>query len=83
MKEENQTIVISGFLGFTIGVCSMMMVNINKEIIEIERDVIPPPGEVCYEIIEDIEYEVCEECWYDVFDCGERYEEVKHYTTWE
>jgi len=41
MKIERETTIISGFLGFTIGVCSMMMVNIDKEIIEIEKDVVP------------------------------------------
>ena len=70
MKQENQIIVISGFLGFAIGVCSMMMVSTS-------------PGSVCYDIIEEIEFEVCEECWYDVFDCGDRYEEVEYYNTWE
>jgi len=77
MKKE--TIIISGFIGFTVGVLLMMLVNTNKEIIEIERDVIPPPGEVCYEIIEEIEFQVCEECWYNVFECGDKYEEVKDY----
>jgi hypothetical protein len=41
MKIEREITIISGFMGFTIGVCSMMMVNVNKEIIEIERDVVP------------------------------------------
>ena len=35
------------------------------------------------EIIEDIEFQVCEECWYNVFECGEKYEEVKDYVDWE
>ena len=39
MKKE--TIIISGFIGFTVGVLLMMLVNTNKEIIEIERDVVP------------------------------------------
>jgi hypothetical protein len=77
MKNEN--LIITGFIGFTVGVLLMMLVNTNKEIIEIERDVIPPPGEVCYEIIEEIEFQVCEECWYNVFECGDKYEEVKDY----
>lgn len=83
MKLETELTIISGFMGFTIGVCSMMMISLDKEIVEIERDVIPPPGKVCYEIIEEIEFEVCEECWYSVFDCGNKYKEVEHYTTWE
>ncbi len=46
MKEENQIIVISGFLGFAIRTILMMMVS-------------TPQGEACYDIIENIEYEVC------------------------
>ena len=77
MKIEKEIAIISGFVGFTIGVCSMMAINIDKEqkIIEETNN--------CHEIIEEIEFEVCEECWYDVFDCGDRYEEVEYYTTWE
>jgi len=41
MKKEKEIVIISGFIGFTIGVCSMMMVNVNKEVIEVEKDVIP------------------------------------------
>ena len=77
MKIEREITIISGFMGFTIGVCSMMMINIDKEqkVVEKTND--------CYEIIEEIEFEVCEECWYGVFDCEDRYEEVEYYTTWE
>ena len=77
MKLETELTIISGFMGFAIGVCSMMMINIDKEqkVVEKTND--------CYEIIEEIEFEVCEECWYNVFDCGDRYEEVEYYTTWE
>ena len=28
-------------MGFTVGVCSMMMVNVDKQVKEIERDVVP------------------------------------------
>ena len=70
MKQENQIIIVSGFLGFAIGTVLMMMIP-------------TPPGSACYDIIEEIEFEVCEECWYDVFECGDRYEEVEYYTTWE
>ena len=70
MKKEKEIVVISGFMGFAIGVCSMMMVNTNNQ-----------AG--CYKIIEDIEYQVCEECWYNVFDGGEKYQEVKDYIDWE
>ena len=41
MKHEKEIVIISGFMGFAIGVCSMMFVNTNKEIIEVERNVIP------------------------------------------
>tara|TARA_Y100000004_G_scaffold177528_1_gene219210 strand:+ start:50 stop:265 length:216 start_codon:yes stop_codon:yes gene_type:complete len=70
MSKENQIITISGFLGFTIGVFSMMLINTDTQV-------------GCYELIKDIEYEVCEECWYDVFDGGEKYQEVQDYVTWE
>tara|TARA_B100001939_G_C16819490_1_gene563712 strand:- start:688 stop:906 length:219 start_codon:yes stop_codon:yes gene_type:complete len=70
MSKENQIITVSGFLGFTIGVCSMMFVS-------------QPPGKQCYDIIKEIEYEVCEDCWYDVFDGGDKYQEVEYYETWE
>ena len=35
MKKE--TIIISGFVGFAIGVCSMMFVNVDKEVRYIEK----------------------------------------------
>ena len=70
MSKENQIITVSGFLGFAIGVCSMMFVS-------------QPPGKQCYDIIKKIEYEVCEDCWYHVFDYGDKYEEVEYYETWE
>ena len=67
---EKQTVIISSFLGFTIGVLIMMLVNTDKQ-------------DRCYKIIQDIEYQVCEDCWYEVFDGGERYEEVQDYVDWE
>ena len=70
IKQENQIIAISAFMGFSIGVMLMTIVS-------------TPPGKACYDIVEEIEFQVCEECWYDVFDCGDRYEEVKYYNTWE
>ena len=41
MKKE--ITIISGFLGLTVGVCSMMFVNLDKQVIEIEveKDIIP------------------------------------------
>ena len=77
MKKEKEIVIISGFMGFAIGVCSMMFINIDKEQKVTEKT------NNCYEIIEDIEIQVCEECWYDVFDGGEKYQEVQDYVDWE
>ena len=77
MKKEKEIVIISGFMGFAIGVCSMMFINIDKEQKVTEKT------NNCYEIIEDIEVQVCEECWYDVFDGGEKYQEVQDYVNWE
>ena len=68
--EKKNLIILSGFLGFAIGVCAMMFVNINTQA-------------AYYELIQEIEFEVCEECWYEVFDCGDRYEEVENYVNGE
>jgi len=68
MKNEN--LIISGFIGFTIGVIVMLFINFDKSLNH-------------YQIIQDIEYEVCEECWYEVFDCGDRYKEVEYYVNGE
>ncbi len=70
MEKRDFEIMLGGLIGFTIGVCCMLVVNVNTQV-------------GCYELIQEIEFEVCEECWYDVFDCGDRYEEVEYYTTWE
>ena len=37
MKKEKEIVIISGFVGFTIGVCSMMFVNVDKEVKQVER----------------------------------------------
>ena len=37
MKLETELTIISGFMGFTIGVCSMMFINIDKEHRQFER----------------------------------------------
>ena len=37
MKLEKELTIISGFMGFTIGVCIMMFVNSNKEARLIEK----------------------------------------------
>jgi hypothetical protein len=70
MSIQNQMTIVGLIVGFAIGVCSMMFVNIEKEVI-------------CYEIIEEIECQVCEECWYNVFDNGEKYQEIQDYVDWE
>ena len=64
-------------MGFAIGVCSMMFVNIDKEQITTEKT------NGCYKIIQDIETQVCEECWFEVFEHGEKYQEVQDYVDWE
>ena len=61
MSQDNQIITISGIMGFSIGVMMMMIVNTSQKSIIIEQ-------------VEEIEYSVCEECWYDVFDGGEKYQ---------
>ena len=63
MKKEKEIVIISGFIGFTIGVCSMMMVNVNKEVIEVEKDVIPihliqENIATCGDLIEWMNYDV-------------------------
>ena len=77
MKKEKEIVIISGFMGFAIGVCSMMFINIDKEQKVTEKT------NNCYEIIEDIEVQVCEECWFEVFDSGDKYQEVQDYVDWE
>ena len=37
MKKEKEIVIISGFIGFTIGVCSMMAINVNKEVKQVEK----------------------------------------------
>ena len=37
MKKEKEIVIISGFIGFTIGVCSMMLVNVDKEVKQVEK----------------------------------------------
>ena len=56
MKKE--TIKIGGFMGFAIGVCVMMVVQLNKNLNHKLQ-------------LQEIEYSICEECWYNVFDGGE------------
>ena len=65
MSNENQIITISGFTGMAIGVLLMMIVNTNKE---------QTIDYCCNGDIEEIEFSVCEDCWYEVFDGGETYQ---------
>ena len=65
MKKEKEIVIISGFMGFAIGVCSMMFVNIDKQItrIEVEKDVVPmfliqQNISTCEDIIEWMNYDV-------------------------
>ena len=37
MNMKKETIIISGFMGFTIGVCTMMFVNTDKKTRQVER----------------------------------------------
>ena len=76
MKKE--TIIISGFMGFTIGVCTMMFVNIDKEQ-SMYKETNDYHEEIEYisEEVKEIEFSVCEDCWYEVFDCGNEYQFTK------
>ena len=76
MKKE--TIIISGFMGFTIGVCTMMFVNIDKERSMYEKtNDYHEEIEYISEEVKEIEFSVCEDCWYEVFDCGNEYQFTK------
>ena len=37
MKKEKEMVIISGFIGLAIGVCSMMTINVDKEVKQVER----------------------------------------------
>ena len=63
MKIERELTIISGFMGFTVGVCSMMFVNLDKEVKQIERFdsvrfVIQENINTCEDIIEWMNYDV-------------------------
>ena len=65
MNKENQLVTISGFLGFSIGVMIMIMVNSNSEqnLINKHELILENIVNDVYEYeLGDIEYEVCEEC---------------------
>ena len=57
--------IISGFIGFAIGTCSMMFVNLDKQVIkiEVEKDIIPTRLiqeniNTCEDLIEWMNYDV-------------------------
>ena len=63
MKKEKEIVVISGFMGFAIGVCSMMFVNIDKEVKQIEKFdetkfIIQENVKTCEDIIEWMNYDI-------------------------
>ena len=60
MKLETELTMICGFMGFAIGVCSMMMININKDIkVNHKADfVIRENINTCEDIIEWMNYDV-------------------------
>ena len=60
MKLETELTIISGFMGFAIGVCSMMMININKNIkVNHKADfVIRENINTCEDMIEWMNYDV-------------------------
>ena len=63
MKKEKEIVIISGFMGFAIGVCSMMFVNVNKKVEQIERFdktkfIISENINTCEDIIEWMNYDV-------------------------
>ena len=67
MKVEREITIISGFVGFAIGVCSMMAINVDKElkysekINETEREVkfvLQENIATCGDIIEWMNYDV-------------------------
>ena len=68
MKLRNQITLINIFSGFVVGVLLMMLINLNKE-------ETPTTINYCLEgEVKEIELSVCEECWYEVFDCGNEYQ---------
>jgi len=62
MKQEKEIVIISGFIGLTIGICSMMAVNIDKEIRQVEkldniRFTIQENIHTCEDVIEWMNYD--------------------------
>ena len=62
MKQEKEIVIISGFIGLTIGVCSMMAINVDKEVKQVEkldntRFIIQENIGTCEDIIEWMNYD--------------------------
>ena len=63
MSKEAQMIIVGFIFGFAIGILLMMLVNMDKEIIEIERDVVPifliqENINTCEDLIEWMNYDI-------------------------
>ena len=63
MKKEKEIVIISGFVGFAIGVCSMMAINVDKGVKQVERFdetkfIISENINTCEDIIEWMNYDV-------------------------
>ena len=63
MKKEKEIVIISGFMGFTIGVCSMMAINVDKEVKQVEKFdetkfIIQENIATCGDLIEWMNYDV-------------------------
>ena len=73
MKIEKELTIISGFMGFTIGVCSMMFINIDKEHRQFERfdeieNLIRENRNTCEDIVEWMNEDVEDYADSTVFD---------------
>ena len=62
MKEEHEIVIISGFLGFAIGVFTMIIVNLNEEL-SMTNEIHDWWME--YEYLEE---NVCEDCYNNHFN---------------
>ena len=63
MKKEKEIVIISGFIGLAIGVCSMMVVNVDKEVKQVEKFdetkfIIQENIATCGDLIEWMNYDV-------------------------
>ena len=63
MKKEKEIVIISGFIGLAIGVCSMMAINVDKEVKQVEKFdetkfIIQENIATCGDLIEWMNYDV-------------------------